>query len=172
MEQYNRSIEEKIQYLLDRVEIQDVISKYGLGQDLHQGDNSDQDMMAQWGDVFSRDVLIDASAVGLSNEISLQEYVDFMRGKDPKPTEGLGKLFKLWQHREGYATVTLTGNTATAISPFLHLHETRDGLANVIHAGLWHDKLERCEEGWRIVHRRLENGFFHAFQRIETPQVV
>ena len=29
--------EEKVQFLLDRFEIQDVIVKYSFGQDLHQG---------------------------------------------------------------------------------------------------------------------------------------
>jgi hypothetical protein len=129
-------------------------------------------MMAEWAHVFSEDAVIDASSVGLSNKTSLQDYLDFMRGKEPKPTEGLGKLFKLWQHREGYATVTIEGNSATAVSPFFHMHETRDGNANVFHTGLWHDRLDRRAEGWRIIHRRVESGFFHAFQRIETPKVV
>ncbi len=33
-------------YVLDRIAIQDLIAKYGLGQDLHQGDNNDQDLTA------------------------------------------------------------------------------------------------------------------------------
>jgi hypothetical protein len=70
---------------------------------------------------------------------------------------------------QGYATVTVDGDTATATSPFFHTHETRDGSANVIHTGLWHDRLERRAEGWRIVHRRLENVFFNTFPRIANP---
>jgi hypothetical protein len=92
-----------------------------------------------------------------------------MCGKDRKGDQGLGKLFRLWQHREGYATVTVYGDTATAISPFFHTHETRDGAANVIHTGLWHDRLEKRMEGRRIVHRRLENGFFNTLPRIANP---
>ncbi|SEC25076.1 SnoaL-like domain-containing protein [Streptomyces misionensis] len=156
-------------YVLDRIAIQDLIAKYGLGQDLHQGDNNDQDLTAQWSEVFSSDAVIDASDVGQGAEIGLADYIDFMRGADRKPTEGLGRLFGQWQHREGYATVTIDGDTATAISPFFHTHETRDGQANVIHTGLWHDRLERRAEGWRIVHRRLENGFFNTFARIPEP---
>ena len=163
------STDTDVRYLLDRIAIQDIVSKYGLGQDLHQGDNDDQDLMAQWGEVFSADAVIDASDVGQSAEIGLADYIDFMRGADRKGTEGLGKLFGLWQHREGYATVTLDGDTATATSPFFHTHETRDGQANVIHTGLWHDRLERRPEGWRIVHRRVEHTFFNTFARIADP---
>jgi hypothetical protein len=165
-------LEKNVQYLMDRIEIQDLIGKYGLGQDLHQGNNPDQDMMKEWGEVFSENATIDASDVGLEAKINMSDYLDFMRGKDRLPTEGLGEKFALWQHREGYAVVEIDKDTATAISPFFHLHETRDGAANLIHTGLWHDKLERKEQGWRIVHRRVENGFFHCFERIPTPKVV
>ncbi|GIM92987.1 nuclear transport factor 2 family protein [Paractinoplanes toevensis] len=158
-----------IRYLLDRIAIQDVIATYGLGQDLHQGQDEDQTLMTQWSQVFSPDAVIDASEVGQSAAITLADYVDFMRGRDRKGTEGLGKLFSRWQHREGHAVVTLYGDRATAVSPFLHLHETRDGQANVIHTGLWHDQLRRRPEGWRIVHRRLSNGFFNTLARIEDP---
>ncbi|MFF2328623.1 MULTISPECIES: nuclear transport factor 2 family protein [unclassified Streptomyces] len=159
----------EVRYLLDRIEIQDLIARYGLGQDLHQGDNDDQDLLAQWSAVFASNAVIDASDLGQSAAIGLQDYVDFMRGTDRKGTEGLGKLFGRWQHREGYATVTVDGDTAKATSPFFHTHETRDGQANVIHTGLWHDRLERRAEGWRIVHRRLENGFFHTVPRVANP---
>lgn len=111
--------------------------------------------------------MIDVCDAGLSAETGLAEFVDFMRGK--YRDQGLDRQFGLWQHREGYATVTVDGDTATAISPFFHTHQTRDGNANVIHAGLWHDRLERRAEGWRIVHRRLENGFFNTFLRIANP---
>jgi hypothetical protein len=163
------TLQSDIRYLLDRFAIQDVIAGYGLGQDLHQGDNKDQNMLAQWAEVFAPDAVIDASDVGLSAGTGLAEYVDFMRGKDRRGDQGLGRLFVLWQHREGYATVTVDGDTATAISPFFHTHQTRDGDANVIHTGLWHDRLERRTEGWRIVHRYLENGFFNTFPRIANP---
>lgn len=86
--------------------------------------------------MFTSDATIDASEVGLSSAISLTGYVQFMRGKDAKGTEGLGKRLGLWQHREGYATVTLQGDNATAISPFFHTHETRDGKAQLVHTGL------------------------------------
>jgi hypothetical protein len=82
--------EADLRYVLDRFAIQDVIAKYGLGQDLHQGDNEDQNMLAQWAEVFAPDAVIDASAVGLSAELGLAEYVDFMRGKGPQGQPGTG----------------------------------------------------------------------------------
>ena len=165
-------LEKNVQYLMDRIAIQDIIAKYGLGQDLHQGNNPDQNMMAQWSEVFSDDATIDASEVGLSADINLPNYLNFMRGDERIPTDGLGKHFVLWQHREGYAVVNIDGDSATATSPFFHLHETRDGSANLIHTGLWHDTFERRENGWRITHRRIENGFFHCFERLPTPKVI
>jgi hypothetical protein len=42
------TLQSDVRYLLDRLAIQDVIARYGLGQDLHQGDNEDQNMLAQW----------------------------------------------------------------------------------------------------------------------------
>jgi hypothetical protein len=163
------AVESDVRYLLDRIAIQDVIARYGLGQDLHQGDDEDQDLLAQWAEVFAPDVVIDASDVGMRAETGLDEYVGFMRGESRGGDEGLGRLFGRWQHREGYATVALDGDTATASSPFFHIHEMRDGTADVIHTGLWHDRLERRPQGWRIVHRRLENGFFTTLPRIANP---
>jgi hypothetical protein len=54
-------LESDVRYVLDRFAIQDVIAKYGLGQDLHQGDNEDQNMLAQWAEVFAPDAVIDAA---------------------------------------------------------------------------------------------------------------
>jgi SnoaL-like domain len=105
------TLQSDVRYVLDRFAIQDVIARYGLGQDLHQGDNEDQNMLAQWAEVFAPDAVIGASGVGLSAEIGLAEFVDFMRGPDHQPDQGLGQLFGLWQRREGYATVTVDGDT-------------------------------------------------------------
>jgi hypothetical protein len=42
------TLQSDVRYALDRFAIQDVIARYGLGQDLHQGGNEDQNMLAQW----------------------------------------------------------------------------------------------------------------------------
>jgi hypothetical protein len=118
-----------LRYVLDRFAIQDVIARYGLGQDLHQGANEDQNMLAQRADVFAPDAVIDATDVEPSAGTGLAEYVDFIRGQDRRGDQGLGRLFGVWQHRQGHATVTVDSDTATAISPFFHTHQTRDANA-------------------------------------------
>jgi hypothetical protein len=61
-------------------------------------------------------------------------------------TRGMPVPFDAWQHRKGYANVGIDGDTGTAVSPFLHLHQTRDGAANLLHAGMWHDRLARLPQ--------------------------
>jgi hypothetical protein len=77
--------------------------------------------------------------------------------------------YNAWQHREGYATVTIDGDTATAVSPFLHLRQTWDGSANLLHAGMWRDRLARFPQGLRITHGRLQDLFFNTFPGSRTP---
>jgi SnoaL-like domain len=160
-----------LQYVLDRFAIQDLIGKYGLGQDLHQA-GRDQNVLEQWSEIFAPDAVVDASAVGGPEALSLLQYAELLRGPGLDGSAGMPAHFDAWQHREGYATVEINGDTATAISPFLHLHQARDGGSNLIHAGLWHDRLARLPQGWRITHRRLEDLFFNTFPRIENPAVI
>jgi hypothetical protein len=42
------TIEADLRYAPDRIAIRDVIAKYGLGQDLHQPDDADQNILEQW----------------------------------------------------------------------------------------------------------------------------
>ncbi len=111
------SVDAKLQYLLDRVEIQDLVTRYGLGQDLHQ--DGDNDVMSQWADVFTPDATLDYSAAGAPPALP-QEVVDVMRG----PSGSMGAL-KRWQHLEGVATVAIDGDRATARTPHIHTHQER-----------------------------------------------
>ena len=160
-----------LQYVLDRLEIQDLLAAYGLGHDLHQA-SQDNNVLAQWRDVFTPDAVIDASAVGASSSLTLVEYAELLRGPGLDGSAGMPAHFDRWQHREGWGTVTIDGDTATAISPFLHLHQLTDGSSNLIHAGLWHDQLRRLPQGWRITHRRLQDLYFNNLPRVENPQVI
>ncbi|MCU1494201.1 MAG: hypothetical protein JWO62_1965 [Acidimicrobiaceae bacterium] len=165
------TLEIDVRYLLDRLAIQDLIAKYGMGQDLHQADD-DQDVLQQWLEIFAPDAVLDASAVGGPAAMTLQEYAELLRGPNLDGQKGMPVHFDAWQHREGYATVTIEGDTATAVSPFLHLHEARDGGSNLVHAGMWRDTLKRLPQGWRISHRRLQDLFFNTFARVENPKVI
>ncbi len=164
--------ETDLRYALDRIAIQDVIAKYGLGQDLHQPDDADQNILEQWSQVFAPDAVIDASSVGYDSRIDLTTYAEMMRGKGLTGKTGLGAVHSKWQHREGWAVVVLDGDVATATTPFLHLHEMRVDGSQHIHAGTWLDRLERRSEGWRIVHRSIRQGFFQRFAIVPLPDQV
>ena len=60
-----QEIDDKVRYLLDRLEIQDKVALYGLGQDLHQPDDANKNVLEQWGDLFTPDATIDVTSLGL-----------------------------------------------------------------------------------------------------------
>jgi SnoaL-like domain len=51
------SLTPELQYLLDRQDIQDTISRYSLGQDSHQG--KDSNILDQWDETFTSDGRVD-----------------------------------------------------------------------------------------------------------------
>ncbi|MFE5501272.1 nuclear transport factor 2 family protein [Amycolatopsis japonica] len=154
-----QSVEERLRYLLDRAEIQDLVTRYGLGQDLHQdGDNA---VLEQWDQVFAPDATVDYSAAGASLAgIGHRELADAMRG----PNGSMNGL-RRWQHFEGVSTVDIQGDTATARTPHIHTHqgETEGRGWNLIQTGFFVDHLERRPEGWRIAHRLLEITWMDTF---------
>ncbi|OLT05647.1 hypothetical protein BJF90_01075 [Pseudonocardia sp. CNS-004] len=163
---------DRIQYLLDRIEIQDKVALYGLGQDLHQADSGDGNVLAQWGELFTLDAEIDATDAG-AKVFGLREYAELMRGKDlVGGAKGLGYSFDVWQHIEGHATVTIDGDTAHSITPHVHTHGNRDGSSSTFAVGYWHDDWVRTPAGWRISYRRVQHLYFHTFPVIETPLLV
>jgi hypothetical protein len=154
-----QSVEERLQYLIDRVEIQDLVMRYGLGQDLHQ--NGDNNVLEQWDEVFAPDATVDYSAAGASLEgIGYRELAEAMRG----PGGSMGTI-QNWQHFEGAPAVQIDGNSATARTPHIHTHKgDTDGHGwNLIQTGYFVDRLSRLPEGWRIVHRRLEIVWMDTF---------
>lgn len=165
------TMENDIRYVLDRMAIQDVIAIYGLGQDLHQPDDASQNILEQWSEVFAPEATIDCSALGYDSDIDLLTYAEFMRGKGLTGEGGLGLAHSKWQHREGWSVVNIDGDHATAVTPFLHLHEVRDGGTQNLHAGMWKDRLERRPEGWRIIHRVLRHEFFHHLATLSPVDV-
>jgi hypothetical protein len=157
--------EDAIRQLLDRLEIQDVITRYGLGQDLHQRDGN---VLEQWSTVFAPDATVDYSVAGIPAGIGYRELAEHMRGKEPSSV-GTMTALRNWQHFEGVASVRVQGDVALAMTPHLHTHTGR-GAWNLMEAGIFHDRLERRAEGWRIVHRRLEIHWLDTFATIPIPQ--
>ena len=68
--------------VIDRLGIQDAISRYSMGQDAHQGD--DANILQQWDETFSSDGTVDYSAAG-GPVGSYRELAKWMRGDDDTP---------------------------------------------------------------------------------------
>jgi hypothetical protein len=77
------SLETDVRYLLDRIEIQDKVALYGLGQDFHQADADNKNILEQWPELFTSDARIDITDLGMG-EYGLVEYAEVMRGKGLK----------------------------------------------------------------------------------------
>jgi hypothetical protein len=166
------TLDPQMQYLLDRIEIQDKVALYGLGQDRHQADSGDGNVMAEWGKLFAHDAKIDATDAG-AGIFELDEYCELMRGEGlVGGTEGLGLSFNAWLHIEGHASVTIDGDVAHSVSPHLHMHASRDGSSNTVAVGYWHDDWIRTAEGWRISFRRVEDLFMQTFPVVQTPPML
>jgi len=156
------TVEERLQYLLDRMEIQDLVTRYGLGQDLHQ--NGNNDVLAEWDEVFAPGATVDYSATGAPLDgVTYEELVKVMRGPGGSMT-GL----RSWQHFEGVPTVHIDGDVATARTPYIHTHKggTDEAGWNLIQTGFFVDQLERRPDGWRIAHRTLEILWMDTFPTI------
>ncbi|QUQ63695.1 nuclear transport factor 2 family protein [Kutzneria sp. CA-103260] len=149
------SIEAQLRHLSDRFEIQDIVVRYGLGQDLHQ--SGDNNVLAEWDQVFTPESTVDYSAAGTPSGIGYKELADIMR----RPGGSMSHL-RNWQHFEGLPTVLIDGDTATARTPHIHTHKG-NGDWNLIETGFFVDRLERRPEGWRIVHRKLEILWMDTF---------
>ncbi|BEU27498.1 nuclear transport factor 2 family protein [Paraburkholderia sp. 22B1P] len=151
-----------IRFLLDRIDIQDVIARYSLGQDSHQGE--DGNILEQWDKTFSLDAQVDYSAAG-GTVGSYRELARWMRGDANTP--GSMGAFSHWQHMLGLPNVSITGDTASARTDFYATHRSRNGDAPPVHfnaAGAFVDELIRTGDGWRIRHRRLVLYFADPLQ--------
>ena len=147
--------EEKLQYVFDRIEIQDVITKYSIGQDTHQGEDSN--ILETWKDVFTKDAVLDYRAAGAA-PCSYEEMAVIMRGDDTKKGNMNGP-FTNWQHLVGNPVATVTGDTAIARTDLWATHKgkiTEGGSPWSLYvAGAFADELVRTEQGWRISKRTL-----------------
>ena len=146
-----------IRYLLDRIEIQDVIARYAIGQDAHQNDDG---LLDHWREVFTPDATVDYTAGGFGVGTYL-ELARWMRGHgiNNGARDGVMHEFTAWQHMLGLPTVSIDGDTAHARSDLLATH--RGGPPGqttwyLNDACTFHDTLIRTEQGWRISYRHLE----------------
>jgi hypothetical protein len=164
------SLEKDVRFLLDRIEIEDKISLYGLGQDLHQAGAPNKNILQEWNQLFTPDAAIDIRSLGLP-VFNLTEFSELMRGKGMKGG-GLEVKFKAWQHIEGLSRLTIDGDTAHSLSFHFHTHEARDTQANLIDAGYWHDEWVRTPAGWRIKKRRHQSLYTNTYAVIDGPDFL
>jgi hypothetical protein len=148
--------------LLDHHEIQNVLARYALGQDRHQGD--DAGVLEDWDEVFTDDAITDYSAAGAPVG-SYRDLARWMRGDADTPGRMSG--FSNWQHMLSLPLITIDADGARARTDYLATHRGRADLGSNFHfnaSGAFHDILVRTGKGWRIQHRRLEVYFGDALQ--------
>jgi hypothetical protein len=145
----------QIQYLLDRLAIQDVLTTYAMGHDDFQG-NKSEGTLETWSRVFADDCEVDYREGG-GPRGPWREMFDWMRGTSDKPGVMTG-TFANWQHMLGHAIVTIDGDTAHARHDLLATHasiETGEDGYHYYDACTFNDDLVRTPDGWRIELRVL-----------------
>jgi hypothetical protein len=154
------SLTPELQYLLDRQDIQDTISRYSLGQDSHQG--KDSNILDQWDETFTSDGRVDYRVAG-GPVGSYRDLALWMRGGEG--ASGSMSGFSNWQHMLSLPVVEVNGDHAVARTDFFATHRGRADQGANIHfnaAGAFHDELVRTKKGWRIAMRKLELYFGDA----------
>ncbi|HET8613205.1 MAG TPA: nuclear transport factor 2 family protein [Sphingomonas sp.] len=133
-----------LQEMSDRIEIQDLMTRYAYAIDDRDWDALDH--------VFTPDATIDYSDMGGSKG-DLPSTKRFLAEAMPN--------FPAFQHLSATTLIRLDGNSATArtilFNPMVMEHE---GARRVFFIGLWYnDTLVRTAEGWRISARREQKSW-------------
>lgn len=131
--------EPSIQAIADRLEIEDVLTRYAWSIDTKTFDGLD--------DVFTTDAHIDySSSGGIAG--AFPEVKTWLAGVLPH--------FPAYQHLVTNKQVVITGDTATCRSAFYNPMQQNkpDGSTSLFFVGgEYHDKLARTSAGWRITER-------------------
>jgi len=128
-----------LQALADRLEIQDVLSRYAWALDTKEFDGLD--------DVFTPDARVDYTSSGGE------------AGAYPEVKAWLAKVlphFPAYQHFVTNPQITIDGDRATSRSEFYNpmVMNKPDGSRGIFFVGgQYHDRLTRTPAGWRISER-------------------
>lgn len=127
-----------LQEISDRIEIQDLMTRYSFAIDEQDFDALDR--------VFTPDAVIDYHELGGSVG-NLAETKAFLAKALPR--------FPRYQHANIATKLAITGDEATASTILFNpMVANVDGREQVFFIGLWYDdKLRRMADGWRITHR-------------------
>jgi SnoaL-like domain len=162
-----------VKYLLDRLEIQDILARYAAGQDDHQ--EADGEVTKAWSKVFTEDARLDYSQAGPPFGVcSYRELASIMRGAAGRAGVMSGS-FHCWQHMLGLPLVEIDGDRATARTDLLATHVGRTHVRTSWHlfdAAIFHDQLIRTSAGWRIQARRLVVTFVEVIETRSLKDVA
>lgn len=134
--------ERKLQYMLDRLEIQDVIHRYARGLDRH-----DDDVLRS---AFHDDAMDNHGPWAGPRE----EFVAWANG--PCHSHTNAHLHQITTH-----TCEIDGDVAHTESYCQWVHRLKDEQTVTVGGGRYVDRLERRDGEWRIVVRRLVLDFFY-----------
>ena len=143
------------QDLADRIEIDDLLTRYATGVDRKEWD--------LWESCFTADAKIDYTAFG-----GIAGGVKEVRAWLEKTMAG----FPMSQHLVVNREVAIDGDTATARSGFYNPMAVPNGEApaKLFFCGGWyHDKMVRTSDGWRIRERVEEFGYNTMTQTVLQP---
>ena len=143
-----------LQALADRLDIEDVLTRYAWALDSKQFDDLDQ--------VFTPDAHIDYTSSGGE------------AGAYPDVKAWLAKVlphFPAYQHLVTNKQITIDGDRATSRAEFYNpmVMAKRDGTTSIFFVGgEYHDQLVRTPNGWRITNR-LEKSIWTDGAVPQTP---
>ena len=131
--------ERSLEAIADRLEIEEVLTRYAWALDTKQFDGLD--------DVFTPDAFVDYTSAG------------GIKGDYPEVKAWLAQVlphFPAYQHLVTNKDITIDGDRATSRAGFYNPmgQATKDGaLSYFFVGGEYHDKLVRTDKGWRIAER-------------------
>jgi hypothetical protein len=122
-------LQERLQELVDRQEIVDLITAYTRAVDTARWDDLDA--------VFTADAVLDYSSAGgpAGSLAEAKPFIAHLSGFDG------------WQHVIGQVEIELSGDTATATAYFINPMVAGTQLWEV--GGYYHHRLRRTPDGWR-----------------------
>lgn len=128
-----------VRALADRIEIDDLITRYSTALDTRDFDLLDT--------VFAAEADLDYEEVGgfRGDRAAFKAWM-----------AEVAPLFEMWLHHATNRAITLDGDSATVVT-YLINPVVLKGRAGVLReGGRYHDRLVRTDDGWRIVARREE----------------
>lgn len=152
-EQQNRGniSPERLELLLDRMDITDVFYRYGRAIDRCSVDQSEE-TFALLADCLSEDVMVDYGVGG--TYAGHENWINFVKQTAPR----MGRTLHLYTN----VLVTVEGDTASASCNVqaTHMWEDRGGPRFLVAGGTFENDFRRTPGGWRIS-KIVLNAFFN-----------